>query len=60
MTPDMFSDTVKSLEEKEHAIKAAVESTLGIGAKITLVEPKSLPRFEGKAVKVIDNRKLHD
>ena len=60
MTPEMFSDTVKSIEEKEHAIKAAIESTLGIGAKITLVEPKSLRRFEGKAVRVIDNRKLHD
>lgn len=60
MTPEMFSDTVKSIEEKEHAIKAAVESTLGIGAKITLVEPKTLQRFEGKAVRVIDNRKLHD
>lgn len=60
MTPEMFSDTVKSIEEKEHAIKAAIESTLGIGAKITLVEPKTLRRFEGKAVRVIDNRKLHD
>lgn len=60
MTPEMFSDTVKSIEEKEHAIKAAIESTLGIGAKITLVEPKTLQRFEGKAVRVIDNRKLHD
>ena len=60
MTPEMFSDTVKSIEEKEHAIKAAIESTLGISAKITLVEPKSLRRFEGKAVRVIDNRKLHD
>jgi phenylacetate-CoA ligase len=55
----MFSDTVKSLEEHERAIKSAVESTLGISAKITLVEPKTLTRFEGKAVRVIDNRKLH-
>ena len=60
MTEDMFSDTVKSLEEKEHSIKAAIESILGIGAKITLVEPKTLQRFEGKAVRVIDKRKLHD
>ena len=60
MTPEMFSDTVRSLEDEEHAIRAAVESTLGIGAKITLVEPKSLQRFEGKAVHVIDKRKLHN
>jgi phenylacetate-CoA ligase len=59
LTAEMFSDTVKSLEEHERAIKSAVESTLGISAKITLVEPKTLTRFEGKAVRVIDNRKLH-
>ncbi len=60
MTAEMFSDAVKNIEEHEAAIKAAVESTLGIGAKITLVEPKTLTRFEGKAVRVQDNRKLHD
>ena len=60
ITPEMFSDTVKSLEDQSRAIKQAVESTLGISAKITLVEPKSLPRTEGKAVHVQDNRKLHD
>ena len=59
ITPEMFSDTIKSLEQEEHAIKLAVESTLGIGAKITLVEPKTIPRVEGKAVHVIDRRKLH-
>ncbi len=59
LTDEMFSDTVKSLEEQERAIKAAIESTLGISARITLVEPKTLTRFEGKAVRVIDKRKLH-
>lgn len=59
LTDEMFSDTVKSLEEQERAIKAAIESTLGISAKITLVEPKTLTRFEGKAVRVVDKRKLH-
>lgn len=60
ITPEMFSDTVKSLEEHARTIKQAVESTLGISAQITLVEPKTIPRVEGKAVRVIDNRKLHD
>lgn len=59
ITPEMFSDTVKGLEEHARAIKSAVESTLGIGAQITLVEPKTIPRAEGKAVHVIDRRKLH-
>ena len=57
ISPEMFSDTVKSLETQEKIIKDAVESTLGIAATIKLVEPKTLQRFEGKAVRVIDNRK---
>ena len=55
----MFSDTMKNISKTEGKIKAAIESTLGISPKITLVEPKSLPRVEGKAVRVIDKRKLH-
>ena len=57
ISPDMFSDTIKSLEDQEKAIKSAVESTLGISAHIRLVEPKTIPRTEGKAVRVVDNRK---
>jgi len=57
ISPEMFSDTVKSLETQEKIIKDAVESTLGIAATIKLVEPKTLQRFEGKAVRVIDKRK---
>ena len=56
LSPEMFSDTVKSLEDSEKQIKAAIESTLGISARIRLVEPKTIPRVEGKAVRVIDNR----
>ena len=59
ISPEMFSDTVRSLEEQEKIIKTAIESTLGIAAKITLVEPKTIERTEGKAVRVIDRRKLH-
>ena len=57
LSPEMFSDTVKNLEDEENNIKAAIESTLGIAAKIRLVEPKSITRSEGKAVRVIDKRK---
>ncbi|HIR02757.1 MAG: phenylacetate--CoA ligase [Acutalibacteraceae bacterium] len=56
MTPEMFSDTVKHLESIERKIAEAMHSTLNISAKIRLVEPKSLPRSQGKAVRVIDNR----
>ena len=53
----MFSDEIKNLNEKERNIRQQVESTLGIGAKIKLVEPKTIARSNGKAVRVIDKRK---
>ena len=58
ISPEMFSDTVKSLEDQEKIIKSAVESTLGIAAKIRLVEPKTIQRTEGKAIRVIDKLSL--
>ncbi|MEG0894542.1 MAG: phenylacetate--CoA ligase [Oscillospiraceae bacterium] len=57
MLPDMPFDAVRLIEEKEIEIKHRVESILGISAKIKLVSPKSITRYEGKAVRVIDNRK---
>ena len=56
----MLSDTIKTIEDMEARITEALHSTLGIQPKIRLVEPKSLPRSEGKAVRVIDKRKLVD
>ena len=52
----MFSDEVKELAKIERRIKAEVESTLGVAVQIRLVEPKSIARSEGKAVRVIDRR----
>lgn len=59
MLPEMFSDTVKEITKKEREIEAALKSMLGIAADIHLVAPKSITRSEGKAVRVIDKRKLH-
>lgn len=58
MTPNMFSDKVKKLEELEAKIRKEVVSTLGINAKVKLVEPKTIERSEGKAKRVIDKRKI--
>ncbi len=58
ISDDMFSDTVKTVEELSKKISSDIQSILGIRAKIKLVEPKSIPRSEGKAVRVIDKRKL--
>ena len=59
MTADMFSDTVRGIAAKEKALVDALRSTLGISANVHLVTPKSIQRSEGKAVRVIDKRKLH-
>lgn len=57
VSEEMFSDEVKELERIEKRIRAEVESVLGIAVKIKLVEPRSITRSEGKAVRVIDRRK---
>ncbi len=53
-----FSDEVKQLQHIEMKIKREIETVLGIGAKVRLVEPKTLTRFEGKAKRVLDKRTL--
>ena len=60
LTPDQFTDTVKELTEKEKALANAMKTMLGINPRVHLVAPKSIARSEGKAVRVIDKRKLHD
>lgn len=57
LTEDGFSDEVKHLESLENEIRSKIQSTLGLAAKIKLVPPKTIARSEGKAVRVIDNRK---
>lgn len=59
MTPELFSDTVQHLTQKEKEITEALKAVLGIHAKVSIVEPKSIVRSEGKAVRVIDKRKLY-
>lgn len=60
MNPDQFSDKMKDVQDKEKALAGAIKTMLGINPKVHLVSPKSLARSEGKAVRVIDRRKLHD
>ncbi len=60
LAPEQFSDTVKDLAIKEKALADAIKTMLGINPKVHLVAPKTITRSEGKAVRVIDKRKLHD
>lgn len=58
MTPEMFTDKVSDITRMQNELAAGLKSMLGIKAKVTLVAPKSITRSEGKAVRVIDNRKF--
>ena len=58
MTPDNFSDSLSKITDMEKSLVAALKAMLGIYAKVRLVAPKSIARSEGKAVRVIDKRKI--
>lgn len=53
-----FSDEVRKLQELEKKIERHIKDYLGVSAKVRLVEPRSIPRSEGKAQRVIDKRRL--
>ena len=58
MTPEMFTDNIGEIEARQNKLIEGLKSILGIKAKVTLVAPKSITRSEGKAVRVIDKRKI--
>lgn len=58
LSEEMFSDTVAHIENLRDQIAGQIKSVVGVQAKVSLVPPKSIPRSEGKAKRVIDNRKL--
>ena len=60
LNPDQFSDKVSDIQNRERTLESAMRTMLGIGPKMHLVAPKTITRSEGKAVRVIDKRKLHD
>ena len=60
MNPESFSDVVKDIEKDADKLAGAIKTMLGIKPVVHLVAPKTITRSEGKAVRVIDKRKLHD
>ena len=58
MSEELFSDDIKTIERTEKLIKERLRDVLGISAGVHLVNPKSIARSEGKAKRVIDNRKV--
>ncbi len=60
LNPEQFTDTVGGITTLEKSLANAMKTMLGINPTVHLVAPKSITRSEGKAVRVIDKRKLHD
>ncbi|MBQ6503882.1 MAG: phenylacetate--CoA ligase [Flexilinea sp.] len=58
MTPELFSDNLGKISDVEKQLIGSLKAMLGIYAKVRLVAPKSITRSEGKAVRVIDKRKI--
>jgi len=57
-SPELFSDDIGEMIGLQKKIGEYIENEIGLRVKVTLVEPKTLPRSEGKAVRVIDKRKF--
>ena len=58
MTPENFSDSLAKITTMEKNLVSALKAMLGIYAKVRLVAPKTIARSEGKAVRIIDKRKI--
>jgi phenylacetate-CoA ligase len=53
---NIFSDEIKHLQRLEHKISSHIKEFLGVTAKVSLVEPQTISRSEGKAQRIIDRR----
>ncbi len=58
MTQEMFTDKVGEVSARQNHLVEQLRSMLGLSAKVTLVAPKTIARSEGKAVRIIDRRKI--
>ncbi len=58
VTPEVFSDTVGAMEQLQAKLSHSIESVTGLHAEVRLVMPRTLQRSEGKAKRVLDNRKM--
>jgi len=58
VTPEVFGDTVGALEQLQQTLNKSIENTIGLRASVRLVQPRTIQRSEGKAKRVIDQRKM--
>ncbi len=60
LTPEEYKKARHEMDIRERNLASAIKTMLGISPRVHLVAPKTIVRSEGKAVRVIDHRKLHD
>jgi phenylacetate-CoA ligase len=58
VTPEVFGDTVGALEDVRQKLNASIEKSIGLRANVRLVQPRTIQRSEGKAKRVVDQRKM--
>jgi phenylacetate-CoA ligase len=58
VSEELFSDQIRLLQNYEKEIARSIKEYLGVSARVKLVEPKTISRSEGKAVRVVDNRRI--
>lgn len=58
VTPEVFNDTVGALEQLQSKLSKSIETTVGLRASVKLVQPRTIARSEGKAKRVLDQRKM--
>jgi phenylacetate-CoA ligase len=58
VTAAFFSDQIRGLEALQQQLADAIEHTVGLRVKVHLVQPKTIARSEGKARRVVDQRKI--
>jgi phenylacetate-CoA ligase len=58
VTPEVFSDTIGAMENVRKSLGQAIERILGVRVKVSLVQPHTIQRSEGKAKRVIDKRQM--
>jgi len=58
VTPEVFNDTIGTLEQLQSKLSKSIETVVGVHASVRLVQPRTLQRSEGKAKRVIDQRKM--
>jgi phenylacetate-CoA ligase len=58
VTPEVFTDKVGALEQLQSKLSKSIDNTVGVRANVRLVQPRTIQRSEGKAKRVIDQRKM--